>query len=83
MTPAELMPLLLGSTGCLVLSLVLNYLFMRGTITGSRSVPKAQHDRVLDINEKYATKFGEQTDAVRILAQSQVMLTDRLGRLKP
>lgn len=76
MTPAELLPLLLGSTGALVFSLSLNWLFLKGSVTGSNSVPKVQHDRLLDINEQYAAKFGEQTEAIRALAHSQNGLAD-------
>jgi hypothetical protein len=63
----DLWSLLLGSVGALVLSLLLNYAFMRGWITPRNVVPLERHDKVIAINEGYAARFGEQTDAVKAL----------------
>ena len=50
MTAADLLPYLLGSTGCLVLSLVLNLGFYTGKITNPKKVvPREDYDGALSI----------------------------------
>ena len=53
MTAADLLPYLLGSTGCLVLSLVLNLAFFKGKLTNPRAVvPREDYDAALAITER-------------------------------
>ena len=53
MTPADLLPYLLGSAGCLFLSLILNYLQYHGRLTNPKCViPREDYDVALSIGER-------------------------------
>lgn len=53
MTTADLLPLLLGGTGALVLSLVLNYSFWKGWLVNpKRTVLTEQYERLLKIVDR-------------------------------
>lgn len=49
----ELVPLLLGATGGLVLSLLLNYAFFKGWLMNpKKAVPREDYDSVVDISKR-------------------------------
>lgn len=49
--------------------------FMAGNLLSRTVVPREDYDRVVAINEGYAARFGEQTEAVKTLA----VAVDRLA----
>lgn len=56
MTPSDLLPLLLGGTGCLVLSLVLNWAFWKGWLVNpKRTVLLEQYEKLIAIVERNTT----------------------------
>lgn len=56
MTTADLLPLLLGGTGCLVLSLTLNWLFWMGRLLNpKKTVLVEQYERLLKIVDRNTT----------------------------
>lgn len=79
MTFEQLLPYLLGPFALTVGSLLLNYLQAKGVILSRNVVPKDQYERVVASNEAYAGKFGEQTDAMKVLASGQAVLAERIG----
>ena len=50
--------------------------FNAGELLSRHVVRREDYDRVLAINEGYATKFGEQTDAIRALASTVERMVD-------
>jgi hypothetical protein len=63
MTAQELLTALLGSLGCLVLSLLLNYLFYKGAITNpTKTVPRADYEISMDISKR-------NTEALELIAK--------------
>lgn len=53
MSPSDLLPLLLGSTGCLVLSLVLNWAFWKGWLVNpKRTVLLEQYEQLMKIVDR-------------------------------
>lgn len=49
--------------------------FANGDLLSKNVVRRDDYERVLTINEGYATKFGEQTESIKILATAVDKLT--------
>ena len=62
---------LIGFIGAILALLGLVFrMFVNGDLLSKNSVPRADYERVIAINEGYAAKFGEQTTAIGGLAST-------------
>lgn len=81
MTADDLTALLLGSTGALVLSLILNYLFWKGRILNPKAtMPREDYDAVVAINASYVAKFGEMVTGMKRLGDTVARLASAMTR---
>ena len=67
---------LVGPAAALVLALAMLSLFYTGRILPRNTVPREDYEALRAINATYATRFGEQTDALKVLSAT----VDRLVR---
>lgn len=72
--PAVLIAAIAALGGLLV---VIVRLFLTGAILPRSAVPREDYDSVVVINASYAGKFGEQTEAIRVLSAAVAGLVSR------
>lgn len=71
---------LVGPVAALGLALLIIYQFMAGKLLSRNVVPREDFDRVVGINESYAARFSEQTEAVKQLSATVAAQSQRVAR---
>ena len=73
MTPQELLTALLGSLGCLVLSLLLNYAFLQGWIMNpKKAIPREDYEVSQDLVKSMTKSFETLSAEARKRSKTKV-----------
>lgn len=76
MTAADLTALT-GPIAALALAILVLSLFYTGRILPRNTVPREDYEALREINASYADKFGQQTEAVKVLSAAITKLASK------